>query len=72
MGDPSAFLSQQMGSPATPENAAGRSRSSRALREERELVVITRPEIENLADTGDLIVLLKQKRAFLAASGGAV
>jgi hypothetical protein len=40
-----------------------------ALREGREIVVLTRREIEDLDDTDDLVVLLKKKRAQLAVSG---
>jgi hypothetical protein len=43
-----------------------------ALREARELLVLTRDEIESLADTNELVLLLKSKRARLAVSGGAL
>jgi hypothetical protein len=39
------------------------------LREGREIIVITRPEIEDLGDTDELVLLLKRKRAQLAVSG---
>jgi hypothetical protein len=42
---------------------------SAALREGREIMVITRREIEGLGDTDDLVRLLKLKRAQLAVSG---
>lgn len=41
---------------------------SRALQQGREVIVVTRREIEGLSDTDDL-VLLKRKRAQLAVSG---
>jgi hypothetical protein len=40
-----------------------------ALADGRELIVLTRAEIERLDDTDDLVVLLKRKRAQLAVSG---
>lgn len=42
---------------------------ARALAQGREIIVMTRQEIENLADTDDLVLLLKRKRAQLAVSG---
>ena len=42
---------------------------ARALAQGREIIVLTRPEIEGLEDTDDLVRLLKQKRAQLAVSG---
>ena len=42
---------------------------SGALREGREIIVITRREIEDLGDTDELVLLLKKKRAQLAVSG---
>ena len=42
---------------------------ARALAQGREIMVLTRREIENLRDTDDLVRLLKQKRAQLAVSG---
>ena len=42
---------------------------SQALLQGREIIVITRLEIEQLTDTAELILLLKQKRAQLAVSG---
>lgn len=42
---------------------------ARALAEGREIIVITRAEIEKLSDTDELVRLLKQKRAQLAVSG---
>jgi hypothetical protein len=42
---------------------------SRALQQGREIIVLTRREIGNLADTDDLVLLLKRKRAQLAVSG---
>jgi hypothetical protein len=42
---------------------------ARALAEGRELLVVTRPELEGLRDTDELVRLLKQKRAQLAVSG---
>jgi hypothetical protein len=40
-----------------------------ALREGREIIVLTRREIEDLCDTDELVLLLKKKRAQLAVSG---
>lgn len=42
---------------------------ARALAHGREIIVMTRQEIENLADTEELVLLLKRKRAQLAVSG---
>lgn len=42
---------------------------ARALSEGREIIVVTRSEIEKLADTSELVRLLKRKRAQLAVSG---
>jgi len=42
---------------------------ARALQHGREIIVLTRWEIENLEDTDDLVLLLKRKRAQLAVSG---
>src|SRR6266568_7833067 len=42
---------------------------SQALQQRREIIVVTRHEIEQLTDTGQLVRLLKQKRAQLAVSG---
>lgn len=42
---------------------------ARALSQGRAIVVLTRREIEELADTADLVLLLKRKRAQLAVSG---
>jgi hypothetical protein len=45
---------------------------SRALAEEREILVLTRQEIEELEDTDQLVILLKRKRALLAVSGTSI
>ncbi|HKB51170.1 MAG TPA: restriction endonuclease [Solirubrobacterales bacterium] len=45
---------------------------SRALEEGREILVLTRAEIEALEDTEQLVVLLKRKRALLAVSGTSI
>jgi hypothetical protein len=42
---------------------------ARALAQGREIIVLTRREIEALADTDHLVRLLKRKRAQLAVSG---
>jgi hypothetical protein len=42
---------------------------SRALQYGREIIVLTRREIEDLTDTDELVLLLKRKRAQLAVSG---
>lgn len=42
---------------------------ARALGQQREILVMTRSEIEDLYDTDDLVRLLKHKRAQLAVSG---
>jgi hypothetical protein len=48
---------------------ASHSVLARALAQGREILVITRHEIEKLTDTDHLVRLLKQKRAQLAVSG---
>jgi hypothetical protein len=48
---------------------AAHSVLARALGQGREILVITRAEIEKLSDTDELVRLLKQKRAQLAVSG---
>jgi hypothetical protein len=55
-----------------PEGTAARQVLRDGLREQREIVVLTREEIERLRSTDDLVALLKYKRARLAASGGAM
>lgn len=45
------------------------ARTAAALREHREIIVITRREIEDLSDTDELVLLHKKKRAQLAVSG---
>jgi hypothetical protein len=42
---------------------------ARALSQGREILVLTRHEIEQLTDTDELVLLLKRKRAQLAVSG---
>lgn len=48
---------------------AAHSVLAHALEHRREILVMTRAEIEKLADTDDLVRLLKRKRAQLAVSG---
>lgn len=48
---------------------AAHSVLARALSEGREMLVLTRSEIEKLADTEELVRLLKRKRAQLVVSG---
>jgi hypothetical protein len=48
---------------------AAHSVLAHALERGREILVMTREEIEKLTDTNDLVLLLKQKRAQLAVSG---
>lgn len=48
---------------------AAHSVLARALAQGREILVITRLEIEQLTDTDELVLLLKRKRAQLAVSG---
>ncbi|MDQ0148036.1 restriction endonuclease [Pseudarthrobacter niigatensis] len=48
---------------------AAHSVIARALSEGRELIVLTRAEIENLREIDQLVKLLKRKRAQLAVSG---
>jgi hypothetical protein len=55
------------GNPAGLTNA--HSVLARALSQGREILVLTRHEIEQLTDTRQLVRLLKQKRAQLAVSG---
>jgi hypothetical protein len=63
-------LSQRTESPETrPGLTAAHSLLARALSQEREILVITRQEIENLTETSQLINVLKRKRAQLAVSG---
>jgi hypothetical protein len=51
------------------ERSAAHSVLARALAQGREIVVVTRREIERLSDTDELVLLLKRKRAQLAVSG---
>jgi Restriction endonuclease len=55
------------GDPTSLTNA--HSVLARALSQGREILVITRHEIEQLTDTDELVRLLKRKRAQLAVSG---
>jgi hypothetical protein len=55
------------GDPTSLTNA--HSVLARALSQGREILVITRHEIEQLSDTDELVRLLKRKRAQLAVSG---
>jgi hypothetical protein len=48
---------------------AAHSVLARALAEGREMIVLTRQEIEQLTDTDELVRLLKRKRVQLAVSG---
>jgi hypothetical protein len=48
---------------------AAHSVLAHALERGREILVMTREEIRKLADTNDLVLLLKRKRAQLAVSG---
>lgn len=48
---------------------AAHSVLARALSEGREMLALTRSEIEKLADTEEVVRLLKRKRAQLAVSG---
>lgn len=51
------------------ELTAAHSVLSQALQQGREIIVVTRDEIEQLTETSQLVRLLKQKRAQLAVSG---
>jgi hypothetical protein len=51
------------------ELTAAHSVLNRALSQGREIIVLTRREIERLCDTDELVLLLKRKRAQLAVSG---
>jgi hypothetical protein len=55
------------GDPA--DRTAAHAVLAQALAHKREIIVITRRELETLTDTGDLVLLLKQKRAQLVVSG---
>ena len=55
------------GKPA--ELTAAHNLLAQALMQGREIMVLTRQEIENLEDTDALVLLLKRKRAQLAVSG---
>jgi hypothetical protein len=69
-GRPMGILVAASGITGDPAGlTAAHSVLARALAQGREILVITRPEIEKLADTDDLVRLLKQKRAQLAVSG---
>jgi hypothetical protein len=69
-GRPFGIFVAASGITGTPE-AVTRAHSSlaQALLQGREIVVLTRREIEALTDTDELVVLLKKKRAQLAVSG---
>ncbi|HZM80338.1 MAG TPA: restriction endonuclease [Candidatus Limnocylindrales bacterium] len=69
-GRPMGVFVAASGITGEPEGlTAAHSVLARALHQGREILVITRHEIEKLVDTDDLVRLLKQKRAQLAVSG---
>jgi hypothetical protein len=69
-GRPMGILEAATGITGTPADlTAAHSVLARALAQGREILVITRREIEKLVDTDELVRLLKQKRAQLAVSG---
>jgi hypothetical protein len=69
-GRPMGVLVATCGISGDPrERTAAHSVLARELAERRELIVVTRAELELLADTEDLVRLLKRKRAQLAVSG---
>jgi hypothetical protein len=69
-GRPFGVLVAACGVTGGPGATAAQQVLRDGLREQREIVVLTREEIEGLASTDDLVALLKYKRARLAASGG--
>lgn len=69
-GRPFGILVAASGITGDPNDlTAAHSVLARALSQGREILVITRREIEKLNDTDDLVLLLKRKRAQLAVSG---
>jgi hypothetical protein len=69
-GRPMGIFVAAAGITGKPEDlTAAHSVLSRALGDGREIIVLTRREIEHLYDTDDLVLLLKRKRAQLAVSG---
>jgi hypothetical protein len=55
------------GDPA--ERSAAHAVLAQALMQKREIIVVTRHELEALTDTDELVLLLKKKRAQLVVSG---
>lgn len=51
------------------ERSAAHNVLAQALMQQREIIVVTRRELETLADTDELVLLLKKKRAQLVVSG---
>jgi hypothetical protein len=69
-GRPLGILVAAMGITGDPTGLKNaHSVLARALSQGREILVITRREIEQLTDTDELVRLLKRKRAQLAVSG---
>jgi hypothetical protein len=69
-GRPMGIFVEAAGITGDPSSlTAAHSVSSRALSEGREIIVLTRGEIEKLVETDELVRLLKRKRAQLAVSG---
>ncbi|WP_439658206.1 restriction endonuclease [Lentzea sp. HUAS TT2] len=69
-GRPMGIFVAASGITGDPQNLTrAHSVLARALSEGREIIVLTRSEIEKLPDTDELVQLLKRKRAQLAVSG---
>ncbi len=69
-GRPMGILVAACGITGDPQSlTAAHQVLSNALGQSREILVMTRAEIESLSDTDELVLLLKQKRAQLAVSG---
>lgn len=69
-GRPLGVFVAAAGITGDPNNlTAAHSVLARALAQGREILVLTRYEMEQLTDTDELVRLLKQKRAQLAVSG---
>ncbi len=72
-GRPFGILVAAKGVTGNPELLSRAHRQiARSLEERREIVVLTRSEIEALGHTDELVFLLKRKRALLAVSGTSI
>jgi Restriction endonuclease len=71
-GRPFGVLVAAHGITGGPDSTAARQVLRDALKEQREIVVLTREEIAAFTHTDDVVASLKLKRAVLAASAGAL